>query len=656
MAFALPALLAGCGAIQPAAHPANATFSISPGVAQIDTSCNGCNAVGANGSLALQFSARLDTGGAAPVLWKVTGGDPSSGAGSISSSGLYSPPSYLTADSVRVVVTATLKGSGANAGLEASAELTLTPGFLQPLTPENAALGPRGTLLATAYLAEAGGTREVSFALASTPTGSNGGQGALSNSTCQHASDAFTRCTVSYTAPATLAANTTTWLVARAGNSVASAQILLNPVGVASSPVAHEKVQTTPILLGSSGGNNRDYDLSGGQIVDCCSGTLGALVQDTAGRQYILGNNHVLANSDHAAIGDAITQPGLIDNNCTPYSEGGNATPVALLSGWLPLKLRQTNVDAAIAQVNPGAVNPAGAILELGALQAGGQLAAAPPGTSSTGGRGENATLRMLVAKSGRTTGLTCGAVSAVAVDVEVAYFADCAESKPYLTKLFTNQIALSGSQFSDSGDSGALVVDAANAEPVGLFFAGGVDANGMGQAVANPAPEVLSELGAQLGAGGSFSFVGGSDHAVSCLHYGNVANSAASGELSTSTLAQAIAVKQQIARTLFRHTPAFFAIGVGQSSENPAEAVLVIYVDRRNVPARLPTTLGGLHTRYILMDRFHVTRSYATTVHAPRHCMALKTAPRLQLLAPELQLPAPELQLLAPSSQLPAF
>lgn len=623
LAFALPVLLAGCGAIQPTARPSNATFSISPGMAQIDTSCNGCNAVGANGALALQFSARLATGGAAPVTWKVAGGDQTSGAGSISASGLYSPPSYLTGDNARVVVTATLKGSGANAGLEASSELTLTPGFLQPLTPENAALGPRGTLLATAYLAEAGGTREVSFALASTPTGSNGGQGTLGNSSCRHSSDAFTRCTVNYTAPSALAANTTTWLVARAGNSVASAQILLNPVGVASSPVAHEKEQGTPILLGSSGGNNKDYDVSGGQIVDCCSGTLGALVQDAAGHQYILGNNHVLAKSDHAAVGDPITQPGLIDNNCAPYGEGGSAVPVGVLSGWLPLRLRQTNVDAALAQVNPGAVNPTGAILELGALQAGGQLAAAPPGTSSTGGRGENATLLMQVAKSGRTTGLTCGAVSAVAVDVEVAYFADCAESKPYLTKLFTNQIAISGSQFSDSGDSGALVVDAASAEPVGLFFAGGVDTNGMGQAVANPAPEVLSELSAQLGAGGTFSFVGGADHAVSCLHYGNVADPAAAGQLSAAVLAQAIAVKQQIARTLFRRTPAFFAMGVGQSSVNPGEAVLVIYVDRRNVPARLPATISGLHTRYILMDRFHVTRSYATATPAPRHCMA---------------------------------
>jgi len=85
------------------------------------------------------------------------------------------------------------------------------------------------------------------------------------------------------------------------------------------------------------------------------------------------------------------------------------------------------------------------------------------------GGKGEAAALELVVAKSGRTTGLTCGSISALALDVTVDYYLDCAETKPYLTKTFTNQLAISGNQFSDAGDSGSLVVDAANAEPVGL-------------------------------------------------------------------------------------------------------------------------------------------------------------------------------------------
>ena len=209
------------------------------------------------------------------------------------------------------------------------------------------------------------------------------------------------------------------------------------------------------VQLGSSGGNNRDYDATENTVLDCCGGTLGSLIEDNAGRQYLLSNNHVLARSDHASVGDAIVQPGLIDNNCTPSGEGPGTTPVATLTSWLPLSSSQTNADAAIAQVASHAVDPSGSILELGVRQPEGTLAAAPPGVSSTGGKGEAASLRLTVAKSGRTTGLTCASVSALSLDVKVDYFQDCAETKPYLTKKFTNQVAISGNQFSDAGDPG---------------------------------------------------------------------------------------------------------------------------------------------------------------------------------------------------------
>jgi hypothetical protein len=61
--------------------------------------------------------------------------------------------------------------------------------------------------------------------------------------------------------------------------------------------------------------------------------------------------------------------------------------------------------------------------------------------------------------------------------------------------------------------------------------------------------------------------------------------------------------------------------VGVGQSLDNPREAALVIYVDRRSVPAQLPATVNGLRTRYVVMDRLHVTRSYATPLQARSHC-----------------------------------
>ncbi len=703
-------ILAGCANGGVIASPSNSTFSISPGTATIDTNCTNCNATNAHGASVDQFTATLSGGGPAEVTWTVSGGDPNSGPGSITAGGQYTPPSYLTTDRVQVAVTATM-----SSGATATAVLAVLPGFLQPLTPENAALGANGQIAVTGYLAEAGGSDSIQFVLANSATSTSGGLGSLGATVCQRNSQAFTYCTVTYSAPAAIAATAATYIVATAGSSPAktAVEILLNTAGVSSNPAGHQGQLGSPVALGSSGGNNNDYDVTGNQIVDCCSGTLGALIQDSASHQFLLSNNHVLARSDHASVGDAIIQPGLIDNNCTPMGQGSGTTPVGLLTGWLPLSAAGTNADAAIAQVEAGAVSTSGNILEFGTRQGDGTLSAAPPGTSSTGGKGEAASLNLTVAKSGRTTGLTCAGVSALNLDVTVDYYLDCAETKPYLTKTYTNQMAISGNQFTDAGDSGSLVVDANNAEPVGLFFAGGTDISGVSQGVANPATDVLTELGAQVGGSAPYTFVGAADHAVSCLNYGNSTVAAAQVRALTdaenaraqSALAQArmlvnpsagilgvatgkssdrpgegavivyvdenmavnvpasvegvrtvivptnaravafgaapqtplegnvaglpgavlnaaVGVKQQQARSLMGQYPAFFGIGVGQSLDNPKEAALVIYVDRKHIPAQLPLTLNGLRTRYVVMDRLHVTRSYAAPIASKRHCV----------------------------------
>lgn len=702
-------LAAGCSSGLVAANPSPTSFSIDTNSTAIDTNCTGCNATNALGRSVQRFSTTLPDSNA--VSWKLSGGDPLSGPGTIGPTGEYTPPSYLTADRVRVVVTAALPS-----GVKASSVLTITPGFLQPLTPGNVALGAGGQVTITGYLAEAGGSAGIHFALAGSPSGTSGGAGTLSPSTCQRDTQAFTWCRVTYTAPAAIPATGATYVVATAGVSQATTatEILLNTAGVSSNPANHQAQMPAQMLLGSSGGNNNDYDARGNLIVDCCSGTLGALVEDSGGRQYLLGNNHVLARSDQASVGDVIVQPGLIDNNCTPLGDSTTISPVASLSAWLPLNSSSTNADAAIAQVASRAVDPAGKILELGPKRPDGTLAAAAPGISSTAGKGEFPWLDQQVAKSGRTTGLTCGSVSALDLDVNVDYFRDCAETRPYLTKTFTGQLAVSGNAFTDAGDSGALVVDAADAEPVGLYFAGGADANGVSHAIANPAPDVLNELSAQTGGKTAYTFVGGTDHAVSCLNYGDSTVSAAQsrklaaseiaraqqalaqaralvnpaagilgvatgksndapGEaavlvyvdensaasvppevagvrtvviptnahavaygsapetpslsatpsLASSALNAAIALKQQVARYLMKRNPAFFGVGVGRSLDNPREAALVIYVDRKLLPARLQQTEGYLRTRYVVMDRLHVTRSYSAPFTPAPHCMA---------------------------------
>jgi hypothetical protein len=694
--------LAGCGGGSVSANPSNSAFSIAPGTASIDTNCTGCNATGSNGTPVEQLSATLSGGGAAQVTWTLSGGDPNTGAGTITTGGQYTPPSYLTQDTVQVTVTATLNSSP---GTTATAVLGVTPGFLEPLKPENVALGAGGTVTVTGFIAEAGGSTAINFAVSGSATGSGGGQGALGTASCQRSAQTFTSCRATYTAPSPVAASGASYIVATIGSSASktSAEVLVNTAGIASNPATHEGQLSTPADLGSSGGNNNDYDTSGNLIVDCCSGTLGSLIEGSDKVEYLLSNNHVLARSDQATVGDRIIQPGLIDNNCTPNGEGPGTTVVGSLTGWLALSNQATNADAAIAQVAAGEVNPAGDILELGARQADGSLAAAPPGISSSGGKGETAALEMKVAKSGRTTGLTCAGISALNVDVMVDYYTDCAETKPYLTKTYTNQIAISGNEFSDAGDSGSLVVNAGDAEPVGLFFAGGTDASGVGQGVANPVGDVLSELSQQVGSGVTYSFVGTADHAVSCLNYGDgtvtaaqdrelsdeeisrglqaaaqarslvnpsagvlgvaagkssdhpgeaavivyvdenmtvavpaqvggvrtmviatnahavafgsapLANSASgNAPPPAAEMARALAVKQQISRALLRQNPAFFGVGVGQSLDNPREAALVIYVDRKNIPADLPPMEAGVRTRYIVMNRLHVTRSYA--------------------------------------------
>jgi hypothetical protein len=711
----LPALfvLAGCGGVlNNVSASGGGNLSISPGTATIDANCTGCNTTSTSGGLVEQFSATF-SGGAAKVNWTLSGGDANSGAGAINSSGQYTPPAYLTANSVHVTVTAALASSPSTT---ASATLIVTPGFLQPLTPENVALGANGTVTITGYIAEAGGTTGISYAVAGSSTGSSGGQGSVGSSSCTRGNNAFTYCTVTYTAPASVPATISTYVVATIGTSTSkeATKILLNTEGISSNPAAHQKEQATPVLLGSSGGNNTDYDTQGNQIVDCCGGTLGSLIQSSSGTQYLLSCNHVFARSDQAATGESIVQPGLIDNNCTPNGEGPGTTLVGILTAWLPLSSNATNVDAAIAQVDSGAVNSSGEILELGAMQGNGTLAAAPPGTSSTQGKGEPGSLNLVVAKSGRTTGLTCASVSALNLSVKVDYYRNCDETTAYLTKIYTNQIAIEGSEFSDAGDSGSLVVDAGNAEPVGLFFAGGVTNTGVSEGVANPAPTVLAELGSQEGT--TYTFVGTTDHPVSCLNYGAATVTAAqdttlpgpqlelaqqavgqarmlinptlgilgvatgkssdhAGEaavlfyvdasmnvsvpqtvsgvrtevipttaqavaagtapqsavkssapvpLTPAVFNQAVVVKEQLTQSLMQQNPAYFGVGVGQSLDNPQEASLVIYIDRKQVPAALPPIINGLRTRYVIMDRLHVTRSYLKgPVRSMGHCMA---------------------------------
>ncbi|MGH2620625.1 MAG: hypothetical protein ACRDHG_08665 [Anaerolineales bacterium] len=226
------------------------------------------------------------------------------------------------------------------------------------------------------------------------------------------------------------------------------------------------------------------------------AGTLGTAVRDRAsGERLILSNNHVLANSNQANVGDAVLQPGAIDGG-SPNSDTlarlerfveiqfnqepptcGIAKLVAdLLNGLARLvgsrhRLRviQENpqainrVDAAVARpVNPADLLPE--ILDIGEVQ----------GTLVP-------TLGMAVRKSGRTTGYTTGQINVIDTTVTVSY----GESR---TARFEGQFVTT--PMSQGGDSGSLLVDGETPRAVGLLFAGSAQAT-----IYNPIQDVLEAL-----------------------------------------------------------------------------------------------------------------------------------------------------------------
>ncbi len=505
--------LAGCGGLNYSAHKQTASFLVSASTSDVNT----------NGQVHLY--SLYPSGEAAPVHWSVESGtnaDPL-GQGRVDAAGVYTPPNALSSNVVTVRIHAQLVNRPTD---QTTLPIQVHPGFVQPLLPEVATLALGKSLHARAEISEVG-AGDVSWSLSSNAagTGSSSGLGSLHGGSCRHHQQQYTTCSVTYTAPQKLPSGKVVYLVAAANGTqtIASSKILLNPHNLTSTPAPNQAIQGENALLGSSGGNDNDYDTyttSSGQsyIADCCGGTLGALVQDASGHEYILSNNHVLAESDQARSGETIVQPGLMDGACRPLSDPASTLhPIGSLDAWVPIASRHTNVDAALASVNPGAVNPSGAILELGQPE-NGTLSAAPP-VAGSGEKLKPGDLSMPVVKSGRTTGLTCSHIGAIDLTVKVNYYKDCAETEPYYTKLFHHQIAVEGAHFTDSGDSGALVLDARNAQAIGLYFAGGANGSGEALSLVNPIGDVLRELGSEVGS--PLTIVGTkAPHRVTCIDY----------------------------------------------------------------------------------------------------------------------------------------
>jgi hypothetical protein len=388
--------------------------------------------------------------------------------------------------------------------------------------------------------------------------------------------------TGSYTAPASVPnpAKVIITAVSQANpSSSGSAAVLIFASNI------NQQAQNTPIELGTSGGNENDSITQGNQIT-CCSGTLGSLVERD-GVLYILSNNHVLARRDSGQIGDAIIQPGLGDTNC--LSTG--TTTVANLTQFANLQTAGTNVDAAIAQIVTGTVDTSGNILSLGATSTGGTPDAGPPHAGS----GIAASVGEIVAKSGRTSLLTCSTVDALNVATSVTYQTNCNSGSSF-TVLYSGQVSVSGGSFSASGDSGSLIVDQGTADPVALLYAGS-DTDTVG----HPVADVLSAMSDAQGR--QPTFVGSSStHAVAgCSIATNVVKTtgAVVPAISEAQLAQAQRARDIHAPELLAN-PYIQAIGVGQSIDHLGEPAVVLVVNSGQIPEVLPDTLEGIATRIV--------------------------------------------------------
>lgn len=353
--------------------------------------------------------------------------------------------------------------------------------------------------------------------------------------------------------------------------------------------------QTPPVKMGTTGGNSTDSTTSG-KTTTCCSGTLGSLVKNGSGNFFVLSNNHVLAKSDTGTSGDPIGQPGLIDNNCSAGTVVANLTQKAALK---PSPCTSTpctgpapsNVDAAIAQTVAGMVDTSGSILDLG-----------PAGSTSIAPMPPSATLAVPsavlaanegVAKSGRSSGLTCSTLMSINTMVSVQYTPSCGGAVAF-TATFSNQVIINGGSFSAPGDSGSLVVTSDTTRPVGLLYGGNATTTS-----ANPIQDVLGAF-----TGGPFSIVGGADHAVSCASQASAPSSTApsSAALPAQERQRVVTVEQRRAAELLRD-PAVVAVEVGASDDSPGEGALLIHLSgatRNPVPA----VIDGVRTKVVSVAR----------------------------------------------------
>src|SRR6059058_1936182 len=281
-------------------------------------------------------------------------------------------------------------------------------------------------------------------------------------------------------------------------NGKAGLKVLLASPDVHGLPSALEGIpvvtQVTGMLVAFSDPTTRQRPAPLGFSVGhpaITAGSIGARVTDGV-NVYILSNNHVLANSNDASIGDPELQPGAYDGGVAPadqiatlaafkaidFSGGGNPIDAAIARVTVPGDLANTTpTDDGYGVPNSaifGDANGDGAFDNINSL------------------------LGLNVQKYGRTTKLTHGQITGINATVTVCYevfFGFCLKAAT-----FVDQLIIEPGTFSGGGDSGSLIVtDDASKSPVGLLFAGSST-----QTIANRIDLVLSNFGVHVDGGNS--------------------------------------------------------------------------------------------------------------------------------------------------------
>src|SRR5271156_1262336 len=361
-----------------------------------------------------------------------------------------------------------------------------------------------------------------------------------------------------------------------------------------------------PVPLGTSGGSANAICGSGAAEF-CFGGTLGSLLTNGT-NFFVLSNNHVLGLSDGGAVGQEVTQPGVIETNCS-LTGTINVATVATIINLQTQPIPAFPVDVTTAQIitTPSPqVDTAGSILELGVV-----TNSVPQPAPPAAGSGMAATVGQLLAKSGRTTGLTCSTVDSLDTSlIEVGYSIGCAPTTSF-NVIYSDEVVVgnmsNGQNFIGDGDSGSLAVDAATAKPVALMFAGSDT-----DAVGNPVGDVLNALKSANG-GATFTFVGGAAHTVPGCQLPGLSSVKVTPQ-SAATLAASATQRAQTAATSngtqILNTPGVSAYGQGGSLDAPQEPAVMIFVAPGASHDGIPATIDGVRTRLI--------ESNSPTAHGP--------------------------------------